>query len=441
MALIGLLGLGTVGTGVVEVLTNNREDITRRAGEPITIGPILVRETGKARAIAPELVHLTTDPAEVVTAPDVDIVVEAMGGTIPALTYIQTALAHGKHVVTANKEVVSEHGQELFEAAAANRCHLLFEASVGGGIPLITPLKRCLAANEIDEVSAIINGTTNYILTEMAVRKKDFNEVLREAQALGYAETDPSADVDGLDAARKLAIMASIVFNTRITPGVIRTEGIRRVSRRDTEVADELGCVIKLVATARQEEARIFAAVSPTLLPRRNPLAFIDGVQNAVLVRGRPVGQVMFAGPGAGRGATASAVVGDIMEIVRSRTRPTETQCTCFSHKAVAPAEESVSRFYLRLEAPLSLGPLNRLSKVFSAAGVALEALTDRPIPSGRSEVVIVTRPAREMDVRAAATECALSERSIVVESLLRMAGDAGERANQPFFRSAAATR
>ncbi|MHB8927188.1 MAG: homoserine dehydrogenase [Bacillota bacterium] len=421
MVKVGLMGLGTVGGGVVELIAGHQEEIAQRAGEGIEITLALVRDPAKARGLDGAIPRLTTDPEEILADKSIGIVVETMGGEEPALTYIKKALRRGKHVVTANKEVVSAHGQELFEAAMIHRCHLMFEGSVGGGIPIIMPLKRCLAANDIDEVSAVINGTTNYILTEMTAKGKDFAEVLREAQARGYAETDPSADVDGLDAARKLAILASIAFNTRVTPSHVSTEGIRAVSSADPRYAAELGCVVKLVATARQDDGAVRVAVAPVLLPKDHPLAAVNGPDNAVLVRGRPVGRVVFSGPGAGRGATASAVVGDIMEIVRQRTRPDKSQCTCFTTKEVLAGSGRPSPFYVRLRLPDGHGALDRATAAFAARGVSLSSASRKSADGSGYEFVLVTRPAAEDAVRAAAAEGASNGAGWAVLNVLRM--------------------
>ena len=421
MVRIALLGLGTVGGGVAELLTRNRAEIAQRAGEGIEVAAALVRDPAKVRSLDGALPRLTTDPEEILGDRSIGIVVEAMGGEEPALTLIKKALRRGKHVVTANKEVVAAHGQELFETAMIHRCHLLFEASVGGGIPIIMPLKRCLAANEIDEVSAVINGTTNYILSEMAARGRDFAEVLGEAQRKGYAEADPSADVDGLDAARKLAILASIAFNTRVTPDLIKVEGIRAITAADTRYAAELGCVIKLVAAARQDGRRVRVGVSPVLLPKDHPLAAVNGPDNAVLVKGRPVGRVTFAGPGAGRGATASAVVGDVMEIVRLQSRPNRSECTCFTSKEVLPGDDRPAPHYVRLRLPDSDSSARRIGVIFAARDVAVASVNCKRADGSGYEFVIITRPAAEDAVRAAAADGVASGVTQAVLNILRM--------------------
>lgn len=315
---IGLLGAGTVGGGVILVLNQNRPLITERVGAEICIKKVLARHPEKVRALDASLA--TTDKIEdIVNDPDIDIVVELMGREHPALEYMEAALKAGKNVVTANKDVVAVHGKELFELAAANHVDFLFEAAVAGGIPIIRPLKESLAANKISKIMGIINGTTNYMLTKMTQDHMDFAEVLKEAQDKGYAESDPTADVGGFDAARKIAILASIAFNSRVSLDDVYVEGIDKISSRDIEYADELGYVIKLLGIAKQKEGKgVSARVHPTMLRKDHPLATVNDVFNAVYVEGQPVGEAMFFGRGAGRMPTASAVCGDIIESTRN---------------------------------------------------------------------------------------------------------------------------
>jgi homoserine dehydrogenase len=314
---VGLLGLGTVGTGTAKIIMDSvgRHPLL----EEISIVRVGVRTLDKARAVEFETGVVTDDLASIVTDPNIDIIVELIGGVKPALNYILTAIEHGKHVVTANKAVISRHGDEIFTAANAKGVYVLLEAAVAGGIPVLTPLKQALGVNRINRVTGIINGTTNYILTRMKNEGVDFDEVLADAQRLGYAEADPTADVDGLDAADKIAILASLAFGGRIKLDDVYCEGIRKISAADIAYAEKLGFTIKLLAIAqgRRPEngampTEIELKVHPTLLPKHHPLATVDGVNNAVLVEADPLGEVMFYGPGAGEGATASAVVSDI---------------------------------------------------------------------------------------------------------------------------------
>jgi homoserine dehydrogenase len=320
---IGLLGLGTVGTGTAEILLNptGRHPLLQE----IEIYKVGVRSLDKPRTISLPPDVLTTDIESIVTDEAVDIVVEVIGGLEPARSLILKAIAHGKHIVTANKAVIARYGAEIFTAAQKAGIYVMLEAAVGGGIPVIQPLKQSLGVNRIRTITGIVNGTTNYILTRMQAEGSEFNDILADAQQLGYAEADPTADVDGLDAADKIAILASIAYGGRIKLPEVSCEGIRQVSAADIAYAQKLGFVIKLLAVAKREETTLVAdspdsemlqvRVHPTLVPQSHPLASVSGVYNAILVEGEPIGQVMFFGPGAGSGPTASAVVSDIVNI------------------------------------------------------------------------------------------------------------------------------
>ncbi|MFM7425084.1 MAG: homoserine dehydrogenase, partial [Elainella sp.] len=317
---VGLLGLGTVGTGTAEILLDPAQ--RHPLLQEIEIHRVGVRSLDKPHQVKLPASLLTTDLEAIVTDPEIDIVVEVMGGLEPARSLILQAIAHGKHVVTANKAAIARYGDEIFTAANAAGVYVLLEAAVAGGIPVIEPLKQSLCGNRIQAITGIVNGTTNYILTRMQAEGSDFAAVLADAQQLGYAEADPTADVDGLDAADKLAILASLAFGGRIKLAEVHCEGIRKISAADIAYAERLGFVIKLLATARRvpdtpnsASEQLQVRVHPTLVPHAHPLASVNGVYNAILIEGEPVGQVMFFGPGAGSGPTASAVVADILNI------------------------------------------------------------------------------------------------------------------------------
>jgi homoserine dehydrogenase len=311
---IAILGVGVVGGGTAEVLVKNKERIARSAGEEIEIKHILCR---RPRPSHPFARVLTQDFEEILKDESVGIVAECMGGLEPAYSYVKSALAAGKSVVTSNKELVSERGRELCALAREKGVHFKFEAAVGGGIPVIRPINKCLAANEISQVSGILNGTTNYILTEMINFGKSFEAALKEAQEKGYAESDPTADVEGIDAARKISILADLCFNKEVLPKYVRTEGISKISPEDIDYARAAGYRVKLIARAMRTGANsVTAFVEPQLVAKTHPLASINGVQNAVLIRGDAVGEVLLAGPGAGAYPTASAVVADIIDAV-----------------------------------------------------------------------------------------------------------------------------
>ncbi|WP_038068615.1 homoserine dehydrogenase, partial [Thermoanaerobacterium aotearoense] len=296
---IGLMGLGTVGSGVVHLIEENGDAIEKKIGQKIEIKKILVKDPEKKR-IKEAQGKITINPYDILDDPEIDVVVEVMGKEHPALEYMKEAILRGKNVVTANKEVIAKHGKELIKLASENNVNLLYEASVGGGIPIIRPLKSCLAANKIHEIKGILNGTTNYILTEMKSRGLSFEGVLKEAQQKGYAELDPTDDVDGFDAARKLAILCALSFNKYVMPDNIYTKGIRTISKEDIKYADELGFTIKLIAFGKlDEDEKLEAWVHPVMISKKNPLNGVNGVYNAILVEGNAVGRLMFYGQGA----------------------------------------------------------------------------------------------------------------------------------------------
>lgn len=428
---VGILGLGTVGTGTVQLLL----DATGRHPllQELEIYRVGVRNLDKSRAVnLPEDI-VTTDLVAIVSDPEVDIVVELIGGIEPARSLILKAISHKKHVVTANKAVIARYGDEIFTAANAAGVYVMLEAAVGGGIPVIQPLKQSLSVNKIKAVTGIVNGTTNYILTAMHQQGRDFAEVLAEAQKLGYAEADPTADVDGLDAADKIAILASLAFGGRIKLEDVYCEGIRNVSGADIAYAQKLGFVIKLLAIAKQVRAQCIAPlpslslrVHPTLVPENHPLASINGVYNAILVEGDPIGQVMFFGPGAGAGATASAVVSDILAIAAVlKTGTTKPQpllaCSHHDYCATSPMEDVVTRFYARFLTQDHPGVIGKLGTCFGNYKVSLESVVQTGIQGNLAEIVVVTHDVREGDFHASLAEIRNLEAISSIPSLLRV--------------------
>ncbi|OPX90453.1 MAG: Homoserine dehydrogenase [Pelotomaculum sp. PtaB.Bin104] len=395
---VGLLGLGTVGRGVYRILKNNSTGIEQKVGARIEIKKILVRDLAKNRGIVPEEGLLTTNISDIVDNAEIDLVVEVMGGINPALEYSLSALRRGKSLVTANKDMVALHGRELFEAAEANCCDVLFEASVAGGIPIIRPLKECLAANRIEQVIGIINGTTNYMLTRMSKEGLDFHQVLKEAQDLGYAEADPSADVEGFDAARKLTILSSIAFNTRIALDQVYVEGITGITAEDIAYASELNYVIKLLGIAKESAEGIEVRVHPALLPKSHPLAAVSDVYNAIFIRGDAVGDVMFYGRGAGEMPTASAVVGDVMNAARNLLKkvPGIISCTCFEEKPVKPMSATLTKYYVRLNVVDKPGVLAGIALIFGNHEVSLSSVLQRHTTGNAAEIVLVTHEVLE---------------------------------------------
>ena len=398
---IGLLGLGTVGRGVYRILQENQDSIEKRAGVKLEVKKILVKSLGKDRGIILPEGILTTNLADITQDPEINIVVEVLGGINPTLDYVLEALNQGKSVVTANKDMMAEHGQRLFAAAQKNNCDLLFEASVAGGIPIIRTLKQSLAGNQIEEVFGIINGTTNYMLTKMTQDGSDFAEVLQEAQEKGYAESDPTADVGGYDAARKIAILASIAFNTRIPLSQVFTEGITKITADDIAYAKELGYVIKLLGIAKDRSEGVEVRVHPTFIPKHHPLAAVGDVFNAVFVRGNAVGDAMFYGKGAGELPTASAVVADIMDAARDiiRNVPGIIGCTCFQAKPVLDIGETYSRYYIRLQVADKPGVLASIALVFGNKEVSLKSVIQKEATGKTAEVVLVTHRVLEQNV------------------------------------------
>ena len=421
---IALLGAGTVGSGVVRTLAMNAETITGRSSARIEIKTILVRDAKKYR---PELdgIVLTDNFDEILRDDEISVVVEVMGGITPARDYMLQAMAAGKHVVTANKDVIAQHLSELYAAADAKNVDFLYEASVGGGIPIIKPLKECLTANKITEIMGVVNGTTNYMLTKMTEKHVSYDAVLRRAQEKGYAEANPSADVDGLDAARKAAILASLAFDTVIGFKDVSVEGISHITEDDIEYGLNLGYVIKLLAVGRDTEEGIDVRVHPVFLPKTHPLASVNGVFNAIFVRGNVIGDAMFYGRGAGSLPTASAVVADIIEIARDIVSDTTGRMSykVGEKKKLCPVEKTQSSYYLRLVVADEPGVLGEIATTFGRAGVSLKSVIQaRWTEEGDAEIVAVTHVVTHAAASAAVD--ALEALPVVreVRSLIRVA-------------------
>lgn len=413
---IGLLGLGTVGGGVLKVLKENAYQISQKVGGDVKIKKVLVRDINKKRTIEGDF-SVTSDVNDIINDEEIDIVIEVMGGENPAKEYMLRALNAGKHVVTANKDVVAKFGREMFEAAKKHDVDFMFEASVGGGIPIITPLKECLTANKITEVMGIVNGTTNYMLTKMTDEKMDYNAVLAEAQEKGYAEADPTADVEGLDAARKITILSSIAFNTRVGLEDVYVEGITKITPEDIEYARELGYVIKLLAIAKDcGENGVDVRVHPVFISKEHPLAAVSDVFNAIFVKGNAVGETMFYGRGAGEKPTASAVVGDVIDIARNIVNHIvgSVRCTCFEHRKICPIEKTASAYYVRLLVEDEPGVLATIAGVFGKSGVSLNSVIQTRKVNNHAEIVLITHNVAEENLRKASTT--IKDLSVVSE-------------------------
>jgi homoserine dehydrogenase len=376
---IGLIGLGTVGTGVARLLTEHHQRITRRAGRPIRWKWAAVRDLKKARNVALDAVTLTSDVARIIADPEVDVVVEAMGGTQPALDYVLQALSAGKHVVTANKALLAEHGAVIFARAREARRAVAFEGSVGGGIPIVQALSTALAANQIQSLAAIVNGTCNFILSQMTREGLPYQSALYQAQELGYAESDPTLDVDGTDTAHKLAILAQLAFEATVPFDAIPRQGIDRLQQADLKYAGELGYTIKLLALAKLSANGLELRVAPTLVKHGTPLAEVRGPYNAIRVVGDAVGDALFYGRGAGAMPTASAVVGDLIDVVAGRAALPSHLLNLWSESApsipLALASKVKSRYYLRFTIADRPGVLAKLALILGAHGISIASV------------------------------------------------------------------
>jgi homoserine dehydrogenase len=411
---IGLIGLGTVGTGVARLLTEHAERLARRAGRPIRWKWAAVRDPTKARGVCLDGVRMTTDALRLIDDPEVDIIIETMGGTEPALQFVMAALAAGKDVVTANKALLAEHGKRIFAQARATGHAVAFEASVGGGIPIVQALSVALAANQVQSLAAIVNGTCNFILTRMTREGLPYEEALRQAQELGYAEADPTMDVDGTDTAHKLAILAQLAFEADIRLESIPRQGIDRLQSADLQYAGELGHRIKLLALAKLSTAGLELRVAPTLVRQGTPLADVSGPYNAIRVVGDAVGDTLFYGQGAGALPTASAVVGDLIDVVTGRAGLPARLRNLWAESAPAipltPPSQIKSRYYLRFTIADRPGVLARLAQVLGEQGISIasviqhdsgdDAPEQSPVP-----LVIMTHLAIQADLHAALEE------------------------------------
>jgi len=420
---VGMLGCGTVGQAVVRTLIEHEEDISLRAGLRLEVARVAVRDQSRARDVPLDPSRFVADPAEVVEDPEVDVVCEVMGGVEPARSLILAALDAGKPVVTANKELLATMGRELFDRAEAAGVDLAFEASVGGGIPLVRPLKESLTGDRVTRLVGILNGTTNYILTRMSEDGMSFDEALAEAQQLGYAEADPAADVEGKDAAAKCAILASIAFNARVSVHDVFREGISRVGPEDIRNADQLGYVIKPVAIAELADQDVAVRVHPAMIPAGHPLAAVREAFNAVFVEGEKVGELMLYGRGAGGEPTATAVVGDLVRVARDLVHGgTAPGCTCYRDRRIRPMEDMESAYYLLLDVDDQPGVLAQIAGVFGANRVSIKSVRQEGI-GGEATLVFITHRAREGSLQRTVRGIRELEPVKEVRSVLRVEG------------------
>jgi len=422
---VGLIGLGTVGSQVAGRLMTAQAQLSRRAGVELCLKRVLVRDLKKRRGVEIEPDLLTLDPTDVLEDPAIDVLVEVAGGDEPMRSYLERAIAAGKHVITANKVVMAKHGPELLDAAVGKNVDLYFEAAVGGGIPLISTFRTDLQANRIERVSAVINGTTNYVLGRMAAAGLSLSQAVSEAQAAGYAEADPTDDVGGYDATYKLAILASIAYEIKVRPDEIFREGIEGVEPVDFRYARELGYAIKLIAHTQRHPGRVEARVHPAMVPLDHPLARVEGAENAVFVEGDLVGQVLLVGQGAGGRPTASAVVGDLIDLARSIRRGVQSRPSfSFDDRiGVVPMGEVVTRAYYRIRVDDRAGVLAAIGQVFAEEGVSISSFIQKDAWSQDQtvELVVTTHPSLEASLQRARVRMAALEPVHAVSSFLRV--------------------
>ncbi|NIK75954.1 homoserine dehydrogenase [Paenibacillus castaneae] len=400
---VGLLGLGTVGTGVVRIVEGHQEDLASQVGSPIVIEKVLVQNKSKLRNIAIDSDKLTEDPWEIIRHPEIDVIVEVMGGVGLTKEYIMEALSLGKHVVTANKDLMALHGPEILAKAEENRCDVMYEASVAGGIPIIRTLVEGFSSDRITKIMGIVNGTTNFILTKMSQEGASYVDVLKEAQELGYAEADPTSDVEGLDAARKMTILATIGFRANVALEDVSAQGISSVSKEDILYAKRLGYELKLLGIAERQDDLISISVQPTMVKQSHPIASVNGVFNAVYVYGEAVGETMFYGAGAGELPTATSIVSDLVAVVKNLKLGVNGMQGSLSYKEkkLKTDEQISSKYFLLLQVADRAGVLARITQVFADFEVSLESVLQQPNPlNPEAEIIIITHDANKAAIK-----------------------------------------
>ncbi|CAH1204238.1 Homoserine dehydrogenase [Paenibacillus plantiphilus] len=399
---VGLLGLGTVGTGVVRIVEGHQEDLQSQVGSPIVIEKVLVQNKSKSRSLTIDAEKLTEDPWDIIHNPNIDVIVEVMGGIEGTKGYILEALAHGKHVVTANKDLMALHGPEILRKAQEHGCDVLYEASVAGGIPIIRTLIEGFSSDRITKIMGIVNGTTNYILTKMSQEGADYAEVLKEAQALGYAEADPTSDVEGLDAARKMTILSTLGFRANVALEDVDVKGISSVSREDIQYAKRLGYEVKLLGIAERQDDYISVSVQPTMVKQSHPIASVNGVFNAVYVYGEAVGETMFYGPGAGELPTATSVVADLVAVVKNLKLGVngKQELLSYKEKKLKTDEQIAAKYFMLLHVEDRAGVLARITQAFADCEVSLGSVLQQPNSSDQiAEIIIITHDASKASI------------------------------------------
>jgi homoserine dehydrogenase len=399
---IGLLGLGTVGTGVVRIVEGHQEDLQRQVGCSVQIECILVKHLDKERSVLVDSSKLTEDPWAVINNPEIDVVIEVMGGTGLAKEYILAALERGKHVVTANKDLMAQHGQEILQKASEKGCDVYYEASVAGGVPILRTLVEGFSSDRIYKMMGIVNGTTNYILTKMSQEGASYHAVLKEAQELGYAEADPTSDVEGFDAAYKMTILATLGFHAKIAYEDVQVKGISKVGKEDILYAQKLGYEMKLLGIAENQDGYISISVEPTMVKRDHPLASVNGVFNAIYVYGEAVGETMFYGRGAGEMPTATSVVADIVAVIKNLKLGVNGRrgSNAYKEKKLKTAEQIEAKYFVLLHVEDKAGVLARITQVFGQHDVSLESVIQQPNTNNpKAELVIITHHATKANM------------------------------------------
>ncbi len=426
---VAVIGYGTVGMGAVKLLEENAAWVAHRVGAKVNVARVVDLDWVREREYMPAVEKRTSNAAEVFADPDIHVIIEAMGGIKPAREFVTAALKSGKSVVTPNKELIAKYGAELLEIARENNADLMFEGAVGGGIPIIRPMKESLAGDNILRIMGIVNGTTNFILTAMANEGRDFNDVLKDAQALGYAEADPTADVEGFDTMYKISILASIAFGSHIDVSQIYHEGITKISAADIKYAKQLGYEIKLLAIGARNGDALDLRVHPAFVPVSHPLASVSGVFNAVFVQGEPVGDLMFYGRGAGSGPTGSAVVGDVIDCARNilHNASGRVPCTCHQNLPIQDISEVVTRYYIRTLVKDKPGVIGKLASILGKYGVSLTSVF-QPKFEGESdknyaEVVWITHLTKESQINEALLEMKNEECVAEIANVIRVEG------------------
>jgi homoserine dehydrogenase len=424
---IGMLGLGTVGSGVVRIVEGHQEDLVRQIGAPVKISKIAVRNLNKTRKVNVDPALLTEDPWEVINDPNIDVVVEVMGGVEHTLEYLLAALERGKHIVTANKDLVAQHGPKILAKAAEKRCDVMYEASVAGGIPILRTLVEGFSSDRITKIMGIVNGTTNYILTKMTQEGASYEAVLTEAQRLGYAEADPTSDVEGYDAAYKMIILGSLGFHVHLSMSDLDVKGISSVSSEDIACAKRIGHTIKLLGIAERQDDLISISVQPTMIKDTHPLASVNGVFNAVYVYGQAVGETMFYGPGAGDMPTATSVVADIVAVSRNLMLGTNGNRSgmIMNEKKLKSDDQIVSKYFMRLQVADRAGVLAQITQIFAEHEISLESVIQTPNSGdqGETEIIIITHNASKSGMNRVLDRFAQIDAVKNVRSVYRVEG------------------